>query len=461
MVKRPMTAHRRFDYSSTEDLLADLESFKLDMPLASQTALLAAPLAIGRGSAPNRLVVQPMEGCDGTADGSPDELTMRRYQRFASGGAGLLWVEATAVAAAGRANPRQLWLHQDNAAAFRQLVKLIDNEAPAKPYKVLQLTHSGRYSRPADKPEPQGAVANPYLDRPGQQAHLLQDDELAALVPAYVKAARLAYEAGFDAVDIKSCHRYLLNEQLSAKTRPGRYGGPLENRARLLLEIVQAVRAQVPVDIAVRLNAYDEIPHPYGWGVSESDHHVPDLSEPGWLVRRLRDAGVSLINITGGNPYYNPHVNRPFDTGPYVPPLHPLFHTAKLLQACRDLRMALYPEQGRAEAEPGPVRFVASGVSWLQQLAGPVCAGLLQAGWADLAGFGRQAFAYPGFAGDLLAGRFDEKKCCITCGKCSEIMRDGGRSGCVVRDGTIYLPIYRAGRAGKPPLSSTVAGEHV
>lgn len=452
--------HRRFDYKNLADLEQDLKDCQLNLPLTDELATLKKPVAIGMGMVPNSLAVQPMEGCDATADGRPGLLTLRRYQRFAAGGAGLIWAEATAVSAESRANPRQLWLHEQNLPDFQALVALIDHESGIKPYKVLQLTHSGRYARATGSPNPQVAAANPWLDRPDQPAVLLSDEQLAGLVPLYVRAAELAYAAGFDAVDIKSCHRYLQNELLSAFTRSGHYGGSLENRSRLLLDIVRAIRAAVPLDLAVRLNAYDEIPYPYGWGVDQTDPGTPDLTEPLWLAAQLKTAGVSLLNITGGNPYYNPHVNRPYDTGPYRPPLHPLYHLVKLLQACRDIRSGLL--QGQTGAPDKPVRLIASGLSWLRQLAGPVAAGLVRDGWCDLAGFGRQAFAYPDFARDLLQrGVLDENKCCLACGKCSEIMRDGGQSGCVVRDSVTYLPIYRQGRSGKASLTGTAVAEHV
>lgn len=443
-------AHRRFAYSDWPSLQPDLMRYAPDLPQPGPLAQLGESVAIGSGQSPNRLAVQPMEGCDGLSDGSPSELTLRRYRRFAAGGAGLVWVEATAVVPEGRANPRQLWLHEDTAASFASLVDLIDREAPKRPYKVLQLTHSGRYARPVDKPWPQVAVANPWLDKPGQELSILTDEQLDGLIPAYVEAARLARAAGFDAVDIKACHRYLINELLSAHTRDDRYGGSLENRARFLLAIVQSIRAAVPIDLAVRLNAYDEIPWPYGWGVRQDDCRQPDLNEPGWLVRALAAAGVCLINVTGGNPYYNPHVNRPYDIGPYQPPQHQLIHTGKLLRAVRDLKAAA----------PG-VCFIASGLSWLRQLAGPLSAGLVANDWCDLVGFGRQAFAYPEFAQDLLSGGLVPERCCLSCGKCSEIMRDGGTSGCVLRDGELYRPIYQTGRAGKAPIASNRIAEHV
>jgi len=166
MTDHAAPGHRRFDYQDTSDLQADLVRLSLAWPQEEDLSCLGSPLAIGRGSSPNRLAVQPMEGCDGTLDGCPSDLTLRRYHRFASGGSGLLWVEATAVVPEGRANPRQLWLHEANVSAFAGLVSQIDAVAPARPYKVLQLTHSGRYSRPVDQAFPQVAVSNPWLDRP-------------------------------------------------------------------------------------------------------------------------------------------------------------------------------------------------------------------------------------------------------------------------------------------------------
>ena len=85
------------------------EQLGLSLPLSRNLDLLKQPLAIGEISAPNRLSVQPMEGCDATSNGAPGELTHRRYRRFAQGGFGLIWLEATAVMGQGRSNPRQLW----------------------------------------------------------------------------------------------------------------------------------------------------------------------------------------------------------------------------------------------------------------------------------------------------------------------------------------------------------------
>ena len=98
-----------------------------------------------------------MEGCDGDAQGRPEPLTFRRYERFAAGGAGLIWAEAIAVVPEGRANPRQLWLNAESRDGFAALLKQARQAARCngpdhRPVIVAQLTHSGRYSKPRAQP---------------------------------------------------------------------------------------------------------------------------------------------------------------------------------------------------------------------------------------------------------------------------------------------------------------------
>jgi len=441
--------HERFRFRSLEALLEKAAELGLEIPVASDLSPLKRRVPIGQHLTPNALAVQPMEGCDGTADGRPSELTRRRYVRFARGGAGLLWFEATAVVPEARANPHQLWLHKGSASALAHLrLEALEQARTTmgsdfRPYMTIQLTHSGRYSRPVDKPAPIIAHHDGILDRvlgiPADYP-LISDAELDRLQDRYVEAARLAWECGFDGVDIKSCHRYLVSELLAAHTRPGKYGGSFENRTRLLLSVVRRIREELPqLDLTIRLNVYDGHPYPWGWGVSKADPKLPDLSEPLRLIGLLREAGVSLIKVTAGNPYFTPHINRPFDQnviGGYVPDEHPLIGVHRLISLARKVKRA-YPE----------LVVVGSGYSWLRQFIGPVAAGVLAAGWADIIGLGREAFAYPDFARDLLTkGQLPPRRLCITCSRCTQIMRDHGPTGCVPFDREIYGEIYRQGR---------------
>ena len=450
-----MTTHQRFHMDTLEQFKRTMEENSVDLPLSEDLSILSEPLRIGGKTVLNRLAIHPMEGCDGKEDGSPSDLVFRRYERFAKGGAGLLWVEATAVTQNGRANPRQLYLNQQTKDGFQRLFDKIqeDRLSASRPYTVLQLTHSGRYSRPEGKPAPIVAVRNPYLDGKGLDYSVITDSELEALEDKYVEAAVLAQEVGFDAVDIKACHRYLNSELLSAFTREGRYGGSFENRTRFLIDIVEKIRSRLgdSMDVAVRLNVYDAIPYPYGWGVNREDFRIPDLSEPKKLARMLWERGVRIINVTCGNPYYNPHVNRPYDIGFYTPPEHPLVGAERILRCGREIQDAV-PE----------MTVIGTGLSWMREYGALVAAGAVGRGWFKLAGFGRQAFAYPDFPLDIFReGGMKRSKCCISCSKCSEIMRFGGKTGCVIKDSKIYAPLYKECRDGKPTLIGDLLAEHV
>ena len=147
-----------FSYRSLEELKQAAQELGIRLPLSSEWSLLRQPLSAGPLRLANRIAIQPMEGCDGTQDGRPSELTKRRYRRFACGGAGLIWFEATAIVQEGRANPRQLWLHEENLAAFQKFVADIKETCMKangfEPVVIMQATHSGRYSKPHGTPEP-------------------------------------------------------------------------------------------------------------------------------------------------------------------------------------------------------------------------------------------------------------------------------------------------------------------
>jgi NADPH-dependent glutamate synthase beta subunit-like oxidoreductase/2,4-dienoyl-CoA reductase-like NADH-dependent reductase (Old Yellow Enzyme family) len=458
-----------FQLSSVEDLKGLSRRLGVDVDAVEDISILAEPVHAGSLVIPNSLAVHPMEGCDGDSEGRPGRLTVRRYERFAGGGAGLIWAEATAVMPEARANPRQLWLHEkskDGFAAMARRMREVAAESMGRKHRpviVMQLTHSGRYSKPAivwaGKPKgiahPMIAQRDPYRDPlapqqkpdPNRKSRIpddwpvVTDEYLDGLVDAYVEAARIAFEAGFDAVDVKSCHGYLINELLACHNRPGKYGGPFENRTRFLLDVVDGIHRELGEDKAVvtRLGVYDAIPYPYGWGVDKNDYSKPDLTEPKKLIGLLRRRGVRLINVTVANPYYNPHVGRPFNepiVGGYEEPEHPLAGVARLVSLT-----------GQIQKEFADIAIVGTGYSWLRTLFANVAAANKAKGLVSLAGAGRMAFAYPDFARDILKkGRMYPEKVCVGCSACTQIMRDGGMTGCVVRDNDVYGPIFERGR---------------
>lgn len=437
-----MSRHEPFVFKSSFELLKKAEILGIDLPFLDSITPLFENLTVGSKKIPNCMAVQPMEGFDADTDGSPSELAFRRYRRYAEGGSGLIWFEATSVGPEGRSNPHQLMISDRNMDDFKRLVEKTRRSAyqmfgsSHEVFLVLQLTHSGRYSMPEGKPKPQVAGLNRILDKQPEKVHILSDEELDRLQDKYVESAQLAGEAGFDGVDIKACHGYLLNELLAAHTRGNsRYGESFENRIRFLTEVIQRINEEVPgIQLAVRLSAYDGIP--YGFGVSRDDSLDIDLSEPKKLVNQLVQLRCSLFNITVGNPYHNPHLGRPFDRplhGAALPEEHPLEGVSRLLKITGEFQKA-FPE----------VPFVGTGYSWLRHFIPYVGAAVVKQGAASLIGLGRSSLAYPNAPKDLMnRGSMDPDKVCITCSRCTELMRHSHLSGCVVQDKEIYGKEYQ------------------
>ena len=432
-----MSKHEKFHLRTREDLRQKAAELGLDVPFDDDISVLfeRAPLA-GR-TLSNRVAVLPMEGADAEDSGAPGELTFRRYRRYAAGGGGLIWFEATAATDDGRSNPRQLSLNEGTLDGFKRLVESTrkaarEGGASASPLLALQLTHAGRNARPV------AAIvrANPILEAvsplPGN-CKTLDDHELDRMQDSFVQGAIRAYKAGFDAVDVKACHGYLVNELLASITRENsRYGGSLENRSRFLRETVQKIMDRLPgLLVFTRISASDFIPHPYGFGVGRGGVLREDLSEPELVIDELARSGLSLLGVSMGNPRFSPHIVRPFDSplkGGSIPGEHPLEGVARLIRVSGEL-------QRRFPRLP----VVSGGYSWLRQFWPHVAAAVVRQKKATLIGLGRESLAYPDSVRDLeTKGKLDPRKVCTTCSSCSQLLRDGGRVGCVIRDKEIY-----------------------
>lgn len=443
-----MTSRRRCNYGSLDELREDIEQLGLDIPVQEDVTPLAESHTIDGKTVPNSMCANPIEGRDATETGAPGELSLRRYGRLAEGGSGIIWLEATSVTDDGRTFPSQLRLTEETKAEFETLIETIhergqDHEGnERRPYTVLQLTHSGRHSAPEGEPAPIVAHHSEVYDSPDQEYHLISDAELDALQDRFVEAAELAQEVGFDAVDIKACHGYLLHELLfSYEREDSKYGGSYENRTRFLRETVDRITDRVPeLTVTTRLNVYDKVPHPWGWGMAEDGSLDRDLSEPVRLIEDLEDLGVELINVAVGNPYYNPDFERPADqslAGQDLPDEHPLTSIEESLAVTADL----------AERVPENVRLAGTGLSWLRRYFPNVAAAAVAEGWMDLIGVGRESLADPYYANRLLENDgLPGDEVCITCSACSQMMRDGVEVGCIIRDTELYRPIYQEGR---------------
>jgi NADPH2 dehydrogenase len=431
-----------------------------DRELLGSAGPLGQPMEVHGRTIGNRWAIHPMEGWDGTAEGMPSEDTLRRWQRFGLSGAKLIWGgEAVAVTADGRANPHQLFVNPEveSEAGLTQLrTALLDAHvgegmSTDDLYMGLQLTHSGRYARPSSEgPKPRVGYRHPVLDeRSGVTSDdaILTDTELDDLMGDFVGAAKLAQLSGFDFVDVKCCHGYLLHELLGGKTRPGKYGGSFENRTRFFRETVAAIRAECPgLDIGVRVSIGDilpfqpgvdrrgepqawsgEQPYLFGFGVSEQDPRQVDLGESLAFLRLVRDLGVRLVNLTLGSPYYNPHLQRPAAYPPsdgYQPPEDPL------IQVAEHLRIT-----ARCKAEVPELALVGTGYSYLQEWLPHIAQSQVGAGHVDFVGLGRMVLSYPDMPRDVLAGKqLVRKKICRTFSDCTTAPRNGMKSGCYPLD---------------------------
>ena len=448
-----------------------LQSLQLQIPcdaelLGATESPLFAPLARGGIRIGNRIAINPMEGWDGTAEGAPTENTLRRWRRFGASGAKLIWGgEAVAVCHSGRANPNQLVIAERTRAGLAQLRSALvaEHKLAAGSDKDLliglQLTHSGRYSKPNSQhtPEPKILFRHPILDRRlglPEDFPLLADSEIENIVEEFCRGARVAWELGFDFVDVKHCHGYLGHEFLGAHTRKGKYGGSFENRTRFLREVVAGIRAAAPgLKIGVRVSAFDTVPFrpdpalsangklgpgiperfaellPYRWGfgVNASDPTQMDLAEPIQFLSLLESLNISLVNLTAGSPYYNPHIQRPALYPPsdgYAPPEDPLVGVARQMNAARELKQR-FPN----------LLFVGTAYSYLQDFLPHVAQAALREGWVDCVGLGRMVLTYPEIFLDAAQGRgLQHKRICRTFSDCTTAPRNGLPSGCYPLD---------------------------
>jgi 2,4-dienoyl-CoA reductase-like NADH-dependent reductase (Old Yellow Enzyme family) len=448
---------------TAEALRAHLEGLGIELPfdetlVEPARSPLAQPLTVCGRRLGNRFAILPMEGWDGTRDGRPSELVRRRWLRFARSGAKLLWgCEAVAVRPQARANPHQLVSSDattEDLAALRAELVAAHEERFGRSDDLLvglQLTHSGRWSRPDGEPAPSIAYRHPTLDeRVGvhSDAAVLSDDELDEFVADFAAAARRAQQAGFAFVDVKHCHGYLLHELLSAAQRPGRYGGDFEGRTRFLRTVVAAIRAAAPgLALGVRLSVFDlrafrpgadgrGEPDPWQdggrcvFGGDETGLAI-DLAEPSRLLDLLRELGVELVCTTAGSPYTNPHIQRPALFPPsdgYLPPEDPLVGVARQIAATAELK----------RRHPGLV-LVGSGYSYLQEWLPHVAQRAVRDGLTDAVGLGRLALSYPSFPTDVLAGKpLAKGLICRTFSDCTTAPRHGMVSGCYPLD-----PFYK------------------
>ncbi|HMY74262.1 MAG TPA: NADH:flavin oxidoreductase, partial [Blastocatellia bacterium] len=409
----------------------------------------------------NRFSILPMEGWDGTPDGKPSELTLRRWKHFGESGAKLIWGgEAVAVRHDGRANPNQLLSNNETVSELEKLRQVLLDAHREKCGTTddllvgLQLTHSGRFARPSDKKrlEPRILYRHPLLDKKfgiTSDEAIFSDAEIDDLIGDFVRAAVRAEAAGYDFVDLKHCHGYLGHEFLSATTRPGSYGGSFENRTRFLRNLVAGVRRDAPrLKIGVRLSAFDFLPfkmgeekrgvpesyegfYPHAFGGDADNPLAINLAETFQFFDLLGELGIKLVCVSAGSPYYNPHIQRPALFPPsdgYLPPEDPLVGVARQIKVTGELK-ARFPN----------MCVVGSGYTYLQEWLPNVGQHYVRAGLVDFVGLGRLVLSYHDLPFDVVNGhKLQSKRICRTFSDCTTGPRNGLVSGCYPLD-----PFYK------------------
>ncbi|MCF7889914.1 hypothetical protein K9M78_01695 [Candidatus Bipolaricaulota bacterium] len=441
---------RRFDYENLSELRQEIKRKSYSLPLCDDVDLLSEQVEVGGKVIPNSLCLNPMEGHDADANGGPSALTFRRYRRYAEGGAGIIWLEATAVTEKGKSHPGQLCLSEESVPGFAQLNREIKKAARKYhgdgdgPLTVLQLTHAGRNSAPEGEVEPVIAKHSELLDEEFDIAPdypVVSDEDLAKIKRDFINAAELAARAGFDAVDVKACHGSLIHELLfSYENSSSKYRGPVENRIQLLKGVISEVKSKKPgMILACRLSVYDDVPYPDGWGVSKSVDVSPDLTDPIRLLEELREGGLEILNVALGNPFYDSFLEQPFDrslAGQELPDRDPLEAISTNFDVTAEI----------GEEFPGLLK-VGGGISWLREFFPNGAAAFMKEGAIDVMGAARLALANPSFAREILTDDgLNEENLCIACDACSQMMSDGVEAGCLIRDGEMYGPVYRKGR---------------
>jgi 2,4-dienoyl-CoA reductase-like NADH-dependent reductase (Old Yellow Enzyme family)/thioredoxin reductase len=353
---------------------------------SARFAKLLEPVHLGRLELPNRIVLSPMEVDLGSRDGTVTDRAVAYYAERARGGAGLLVVEATCVdAAEGLISPNELRADADAAIpGLRRLARAIQSHGARA---ALQLQHAGRKASSLITGR-QPVAPSVVETHAGEVPRELSRQEIAALVERYGHAATRVQAAGFDAVEIHAAHGYLLSQFLSPfyNRRQDEYGGSVENRARLLLAVVAAVRQRLgpAFPVLCRLSAAElEVAggiRPLAGGGT--------LEETLEVARLLEAAGVTALDISA--------------TVVGLPRMHPM----------------AWPEGFLVPSAEAVRRAVSIPVSVTSRVTPELAEQAIAEGRLDLVRLGRALIADPWLPRKLAEGRREDATPCIFCSVC-------------------------------------------
>ncbi|WP_422479395.1 hypothetical protein [Pleomorphochaeta sp. DL1XJH-081] len=378
---------------------------------------LFSPLSIGQKRAPNRLVVQAMEGNDGGPAGEVSERTRNRYVQLARGKWGLVVVEAISVDERSKARVNGMVMNRKNLDSFKKLVDAFKTENPDG-LLLFQLTHSGRKS---------GAFSRQVAlyDRDRGNAELLSSAEVEEIRQMMVEASHLSHEAGADGIDFKLCHGYFGAEMLRpSNTRDDKWGTSFENRTRFIRESLRELKSSLGKDgfiLGSRISMFEGIRG--GCGTASPDSYIEDLTEMKRLIAMMATEGADYINVSAGIPGWTSEITRPTNPSKYFYLHH--------FRYCKEARDAI------ASADVlSAMKIIGSAYTILREEAPDYAEENLEHGLVDMIGFGRQSFADPLYPEKLRTG--EAINYCTACSACTRLMVNQLHDGCVV-----YDPYYR------------------
>ncbi|MDR1930972.1 MAG: hypothetical protein LBQ44_10150 [Treponema sp.] len=392
---------------------------------------LFTPVKIGNKTAPNRIGINAMEGCDADEQGNPGPRTYERYEKLFDGGSGFINLEAITAQYDNISRVHQLSIMPRNLEGLSKFVKhlrTINNDVVF----VFQLTHSGEISHPTLSKRIR-VTEEPLYGY--EDARLIGEDEVKTIMDQLVLAAKIAHDAGADGVDLKFCHGYLGSQILRPFNRHNwKYGGSWERRRQYAFDLTERVIREVnDPDFLVgsKVSIFEGFPG--GQGSAGPDSSVMDLSESIDLIKGLEERGAKYIIQSAGSPSHTLALSQ---ADRHIPD-HAYFHHY-FQKVCRDnlkketvvigsaysiFRNGKGTNFQAVSPEKNSIRF------WGNKN--------IREGVTDLICLGRQSFADPYVAKKILEGRENEIKWCTACDNCIEFLIRQENVGC-----STYNPPY-------------------
>ncbi|PKO03959.1 MAG: 2,4-dienoyl-CoA reductase [Chloroflexi bacterium HGW-Chloroflexi-5] len=382
--------------------------------------VLLSPIKIGSHVSPNRFFAQAMECTDADADGNPSDLTYERYENLFKGEIGLVSLEAITITDKNRSRLNQLFIMPKNQPALTTFVSKLKAINP-KTVFIFQLTHSGELSNP------QFSKRLSVKPLPGFTADVFTEDEFEKIMADFVLAAKIAYDAGADGIDMKFCHGYLGSQILRPyNTRKWKYGGPWENRRQFAFDLYERIQKAVPDKnflIGSKISVWEGFPG--GFGTAGPDTPMIDLTEPIDLVKGLEERGAQYFIQSAGSPSITISLTQADKERPYFAYLHQYF-----AKALRDNLNKETVVIGSNYSVFGKGKNKLQAVTEEESSLLTYGAQNIEKGYVDMIGLGRQSFADPMLPLKLREGRESEIKYCTACDNCLELLIQQSPIGC-------------------------------